>query len=188
MDTQTIGSSATPIDLPDFQNWRAAESYGRRIENARAVRSKMVRGTKKAAEKALREVLGRKDKGYAVPSPSRLPTLRAFVATWKQAGAVSADVREGTFEDYLERLDLYVLPKLGEVRLDAIHAHLIKSEVMKPLREAGKLRTAQLAKAALSKVMEAAVDDRSLGLVGNPCHGVEAGGGTKRRVAPMDAA
>jgi hypothetical protein len=37
----------------------------------------------KQGEQALREVLARQDHGYAVPSPSRIPTLREFVKTWK---------------------------------------------------------------------------------------------------------
>jgi integrase len=163
--------------------WYDGRKEGRRVYN-----SETIHGTKKQAERRRREILARQDRGHAVPSPSRIPTLREYVKGWKAAGSGSAGVRPRTFEDYLENLDRYVLPKIGDLRLDAIHTARIELEVVKPLREAGKLRTAGLVKAALSKVMRAAVKDPTLGLVGNPCHGVEVGGGTKRRVSPMDAA
>jgi integrase len=162
--------------------WYAGRRDGKRIYN-----SETIHGTKKQAERRLRDVLARQDRGHAVPSPSQLPTLREYVKTWKEAGAQALGVRPRTLEDYLENLDRYVLPRLGDVRLDAIHAARIE-QLMKPLRDAGKLRTAALVKASLSKVMRAAAKDPSLGLVGNPCLGVEVGGGAKRRPAPMDAA
>src|SRR5262245_52821319 len=88
---------------------------GRR-DGKRVYGSKTVHGTKKAAEKALREVLGRQDRGYAVPSPSRLPTLKEYVETWKE-GEAAARLRPRTLDDYLDKLNRHVLPKLGEVRL-----------------------------------------------------------------------
>jgi integrase len=80
-----------------------------------------------------------------------------------------------------------VLPKLGDSRLDMIRTARIELEVVKPLREAGKVRTAGLCVAVLSKVMRTAAKDPTLGLYGNPCAGVEIGAGKKRQVAPLDA-
>ena len=74
------------------------------------------------------------------------------------------------------------------MRLDAIHTARIEAAVVAPLREQGKYRSAQLAVAALSKVMGSALKDPALGLVGNPCRGVEVGSGPRREVQPLDAA
>ena len=46
--------------------------------------SKTVRGTRREAEKALREVLGTGDRGHAAPSPSRIPRLRDYIEVWKE--------------------------------------------------------------------------------------------------------
>lgn len=174
-----LGVLAPPAD----QAWPDA----RPLDGKRIYGSTTVHGTKKQAERKLREVLARQDRGYAVPSPSRLPTLREYVKTWKE-GEAAARLRPRTLEDYLDKLDRHVLPKLGDARLDALHAARIELQMVRPLREAGKLRTAGLAKAALSKVMRSAVKDPTLGLVGNPCTGVEVGAGTKRKVEPLSAA
>ena len=161
--------------------WFEGRKNGKRVYG-----SKTVHGTRKAAEKALREVLSRADRGYAVPSPSRLPTLREYVDTWK-GGEAAAKLRPRTLEDYLDKLERHVLPKLGDARLDTIRTARIELEVVKPLREAGKHRTAGLTVAALSKVMRSAAKDPTLGLYGNPCSGVEIGAGRKRKVEPLNA-
>lgn len=162
--------------------WYAGRKEGRRVYG-----SETVRGTKKQAEKRLREILSRSDRGHAVPSPATIPTLREYVKVWKE-GEAAAKLRPRTLEDYLDKLGRHVLPKLGEARLDMIRTARIEVEVVKPLREAGKLRTAGLAKAALSKVMRSAAKDETLGLYGNPCSGVEIGAARKRKVEPLSAA
>jgi len=158
--------------------------YQGRVNGERVYGSKTIRGRRTDAEKELRRILARQDDGYAVPS--RVPTLAEYVETWKR-GEAAAKLHPNTRARYTEDLARHVLPKLGRRSLRALHAALIEAEVTGPLREAGKHRTAQLAKAALSKVMGTACKDRALGLVGNPCHGVEVGSGGRRSVRPLDA-
>jgi integrase len=172
---------------PGFPSVRLLGLRGGLVAGRRVYGSKTIHGTKKQAERALREVLARQDRGYAVPSPSRIPTLREYVKTWKQ-GEAAARLRARTLRDYLAILDRHVLPKLGEARLDAIHTARIEIEVVKPLREAGKVRSAQLAVAVLSKVLGSAVKDPTWGLVGNACRGVEVGRKPRRELRPLDAA
>jgi integrase len=80
-----------------------------------------------------------------------------------------------------------VIPALGIAPLNAIHTARIESDIVAPLREKGKHRSAQLAVVVLSKVMRSALKDPGLGLVGNPCSGVEVGRGPKRDVPPLTA-
>jgi integrase len=157
--------------------------YTGRVNGKRRYGSKTLRGTKKQAEKALREILAKQDRGLAVPSPTQIPTLGDYVDTWKET---VAGLRERTIEDYLDMLERHVLPSLGGVRLDAIHATRIEAEVVAPLRAKGHLRTARLAVSALSRVYRSAVKDPSLGLVGNPCLGVEVGKKPRRELRPLD--
>src|SRR4030095_14609814 len=62
----------------------------------------------------------------------------------------------------------------------------IESDAIAPLNAAGKVRTAQLAKAVLSKLMGAAAKDKTLGLYGNPCLGVEVGGKAGAAYTPLN--
>src|SRR5215470_1095171 len=101
--------------------WYTGRKDGKRVYN-----SETVRGTKKQAEKRLREILARQDRGHAVPSPSQLPTLREYVRTCKEADAGAHRVRPRTLEDYIENLDRYVLPAIGDLRIDAIHSARIE--------------------------------------------------------------
>ncbi len=158
----------------------------RSAEGKRVYGSEMVKGTRAQAEERMREILTRKDKGYAVPS--QVPTLREYLEGWK-LGQAAAALRPRTLRVYLDLLDRHVLPALGDVSLRALHAERIEREVVAPLRKSKppRLRTAQLAVAALSKVLRSAVRDRTLGLVANPCHGVEVGKVEPRSVQPMTA-
>lgn len=49
------------------------------------------------------------------------------------------------------------------------------------------MRTAQLAVVVLSKLYRSALKDPGLGLVGNPCSGVEVGRGIRRNMSPLTA-
>src|SRR5690606_33382777 len=168
------------------RRWRVRWYIGRDASGKRRYGSLMVEGTRRDAERALRETLARKADGFAVPSPSTMPTLRAYVKTWEKSTS-AATLRDRTRRDYLEKLTRYVLPALGETRLDAIHASKIEDLVVAPLRERGHLRTARLAVCALSRVYRAAVKDRSLGLRGHPCAGVEIGRKPRAEVRPPSA-
>jgi len=160
--------------------WYDGRKDGRRVYN-----SETIHGTKKQAETRLREILTRQGRGHAVPSPSQIPTLREYVKTW-EVGEAATKLRPRTLADYLEILGRHVLPKLGDVRLDAIHTGAIEGQVVKPLREAGKLRSAKLAVAVLSNVLGAAVKDPTWGLVGNACRGVKVASGASRPIEPLD--
>src|SRR5262249_23210384 len=162
--------------------WYTGRKDGKRVYN-----SETVRGTLKQAQKRMRELLTRGDRGQAVPSPSRIPTLKDYVAAWKD-GQAAAKLRARTLVEYLALLDRHVLPKLGEARLDALHHSRIESEVIAPLEGAGEVRAAQLAKAVLSKVMSAAAKDTTLGLYGNPCVGVDVATKQRNEIRPLDAA
>jgi integrase len=154
--------------------------YTGRVDGKRQYSSKTVRGTKKQAEKALRDVLAKQDRGLVVPS--RTPTLKEFVDQWK-ASESAARLRARTLEDYLCQLVRHVLPKLGSLRVEAIRASTIERELVGPLRDAGKLRTARLCVSILSKVLRAAVRDDLL--AANPCSAVDKPGHSPSRPDPL---
>ena len=82
------------------------------------------------------------------------------------------------------RLDIRPIPGPGaETQLSSSPA--IEDLIVKPLSAKGKLRTARLAVSALSPVHRSALKDRTLGLIGNPCAGVEIGRMPRRPVQPL---
>lgn len=161
--------------------WYIGREGGRRRYGSQAVE-----GTRRDAQRALREKLKNRDDGHAIPSPSSIPTLAEYVKRWEKTES-AAKLRERTRRDYLDLLTRRVTPALGAERLDQIHAARIEDAVVAPLRAAGHVRTARLAVCALSRVYRAALKDRSLGLRGNPCSGVEIGRKPRGDVKPLDA-
>lgn len=87
--------------------------YIGRVNGKRQYGSKTVHGTKKAAERALREVLAKQDRGLAVPS--RIPTVAEYLEVWKQ-GEAAAKLRPRTLRDYLQTFMAHVIPALGKFR------------------------------------------------------------------------
>lgn len=160
--------------------------YTGRVEGRRTYGSKTLRGTRKRAERELREILAKQDHGQVVPSAAHVPTLRAYVERWKTSPAAQK-LRERTQRDYLYLLEHYVLPRLGDLRLDSIHTATVEDGVVKPLSEKKHLRTASLAVSALSRVLRSAAKDRTLGLSGNPCRGVEVDRAPRREIRPLTA-
>lgn len=98
---------------------------GRDAHGKRQQRYKTVRGTKKEAEAELRRLLHEVDKGTHV-DPTNL-TLSKWADAWLQGLQASEKVGVRTLEGYSDWLKLYVLPKLGGVKLQKLTATQIDS-------------------------------------------------------------
>jgi integrase len=96
--------------------WRARDENGRSVQ-----RTKGGFASAGAAEKYLTRVLRDLDTGlYVEPDrKARAQTLSQFVRdTWLPA--VKASLRPSTYAGYIEKLESYVLPRLGSLRLGEI--------------------------------------------------------------------
>ena len=87
-------------------------AYSVRIKGRNQVRRGFA--TKKAADSALRDLLSRVAEGQMI-TPARL-TLSAWADRW--LASIGRDVEPRTLEIYRRVLRLYILPALGEKRLD----------------------------------------------------------------------
>jgi len=85
--------------------------------------------TRKEAERARTEILGRIDRGeYVAPSTT---TLGAYLEEWQSS--IKTRVRASTYESYARNIRLHVLPRLGETplqrlgaaQLNGLYAHLL---------------------------------------------------------------
>src|SRR5262245_31210489 len=114
------------------RRWLIRWFLGRDGPGKRRYGSRTIHGTKKDAQKALREKHSRQDRGIAAPSPSQIPKLSAFVELWKSSQSAAA-LRARTRTDYLEMLARHVTPALGHLRLDQVHAAEIEERVVGPI-------------------------------------------------------
>ncbi len=73
--------------------------------------------TERGARAFLRKLLTARDNGEH--SPARSPTLKEFTTSWLESKRV-ARCRPRTIEAYRERVESYILPKLGAVKVDKL--------------------------------------------------------------------
>jgi len=101
--------------------------------------------TKKAAERALTELLASRDAGsYIQPTKQ---TVREFATEW--LAAVRPTIRPSTHHSYGRNLRLHVLPRLGPVQLRRVDAGMLNALYAALLAD-GKLTTANGGNGGLS--------------------------------------
>jgi len=113
--------------------WLVSVYVGRDGSGKRTDKTRTVRGTKREAERVLREMLRRKDAGEPL-EPTRI-TVGEYLDRWLEAAA-GPRVRPRTFEGYRYLLARHVRPRLGRERLAAV-TPLRLQEFYGALREAG---------------------------------------------------
>lgn len=113
-------------------------------------------GTKKGAEKKLRELLGRRDKNALRVLPKN--TVGEFLDEWLEA--IRPTVRASTFDDYTIVLRRYVRPHIGGLQLSAVTPRVVR-EMLLTLRNEKGLgpRTCRKAVEVLRNALEAAFAD-----------------------------
>jgi integrase len=99
------------------RKWLVGVFLGRDGSGKRSYKSRTVQGTKKDAEKVLREMLGKRDEGLI--QPTRL-SPNAFLDDWLSRGAQRWGPRTHQDREYL--LQRHVRPRLGTRWLDSITA------------------------------------------------------------------
>lgn len=99
------------------RKWLVRVFAGRDGRGRRTYRSKTVHGTKKDADRELREMQGRRDRGV-LGAPTRM-TLDEYLDRWLEAAA-KPRIGPRTFEDYQYLLGRHVRPVLGGRRLEAL--------------------------------------------------------------------
>lgn len=123
-------------------------------------RSKLVHGTKKDAERFLARMIVQKATGAYV-APSRA-TLAEYAEEWLHMRARSGDICARTVADYRGDFKRYILPTLGEKRLDELEPRDV-NRLYAELRERGiGTRTVQKVHATLRAALGEAVRENRL--------------------------
>lgn len=126
--------------------------------------SKTVRGTKREADQALREILRQRDLGVLVES--RSVALDHYLDQWLERSA-ALRLRERTVADYREILSRYVRPSLGAKRLDRLHPLDVQGMIRDLEARGLSPRTIRYAHSVLSGALRQAVRWRMI--ASNPC-------------------
>ena len=114
-------------------------------------------GTREAAERVKREIEALGD--LAILTPPDIPTLRRYAEQWLRLYA-EVECKPSTVASYRQLLRLYLYPRFGDVRLDAITRDSVK-EYLASLLADGKLsrNTLRLIVCTLRVIFNAAVED-----------------------------
>ena len=149
------------------RKWLMRIYLGRGPDGKRKYFNKTIHGSRKDAQKFLNEKLHEQDRGLLVV-PSRR-TLREYLLEWIDKG--KPGISERTRESYRWMLLQYVLPKLGDRRLDQLGPFEIQ-ELYKSMTARGlSPRTVRYAHSILRSAIAQAVRWRIL--PGNPADLVE---------------
>ncbi len=135
--------------------------------------NKTIGGTTAQARQELTRMLHEADKGALVPQSDM--TLATYVEEWYKT---KASVSESTLNGYRSQMKLYILPRLGHLRLHEI-TPLAVQDTINSLRDQGlAARTIEYAHAVLHQALQKAV---KLGLlVRNPTEDTELPPRTRR--------
>jgi len=166
--------------------WLVRAYQGRDATGKRRYVAKAVRGSRRDAERVLRELLGEKDSGRLV-RPSR-QTLAEYLREWLETAA-AARVSGRTLAFYRDQVKLYINPDLGAVRLDKLSPAVVQ-RWLNGLKSRGlSPRTIRAAYGTLHAALRQAVRWRLLAFdPSDRMLGVELGRAHKaREVAVMDA-
>jgi integrase len=131
-------------------------------------RAKMAHGSKKQAQRVLRELLAEKDRGTLLPSSRQ--TVTDFLEAWIQQGCPTTRQQlpgQRTRRDYEEDSRRYLLPELGGYQLERLTTTLVQQWIEKRRAEGLAPRTVTKGFAALRGALNSAV--RRGILARNPC-------------------
>ncbi len=148
--------------------WLVRVFIGRDADGKRHYANKMIRGTKREAEKYLNEAL--RDKDLGVFSEPARETVEAFLEKWLETAA-RPRVRERTLSDYKEKIERHLKPAFGKRKLSDLRALDIQ-KLYSDMQAAGlSARTVRYVHAILSSAFKQALRWHMLSR--NPCDSVE---------------
>jgi len=157
---------------------------GRDANGRKQYTSKTVEGTKGDADKALRELLTKRDAGRLV-RPSAMTVEEYLTKRWLPQ-AVALRARKVTSASYELVLNRYVIPHVGTVRLGKLHTLHIQAMVSTLVDQGLAPRTVRYAASLLNSALRQALRWRLIS--SNPYEGVELPREQRRELVVPDAA
>jgi integrase len=155
------------LNREGVQRWLVT-AYVATVAGRARYRSKMVYGTKKAAQVALTSMLREKDQKKLRPSSKQ--TVKAYLDQWIAGGCPSTRQQlpfTRTQRDYAEDTSRYLNPALGDIRLQDLETATIQQWIEQRRAAGLQPRTIQKAFSALRSALNHAVTLRAI--IENPC-------------------
>lgn len=146
--------------------WLLRVYEGRDAQGKREYYSKTFHGAKKEAQRELRTMLLRRDRGERLTPPKQ--TLDEYLDDWL-ATTAKPSVRARTFGDYEDTLKRYVRPHLGRVKLGAITPVDVRRMIAALSARGLASRTVRKSHEVLRNALEQAVADGFI--TANPARG-----------------
>lgn len=132
-------------------------------DGKRRQKSERFHGTKREAEKRLREILREIDEGKYLSEKGDI-TLREYIEDWLKIHACNRKLRESTVESYRSLLFQHVIPELGQYRLcdlQPYHFERLYAKLLEHGRKRGEgglsVRTVQYIHSLLFMIFQRAV-------------------------------
>ncbi|MBA4417927.1 MAG: hypothetical protein C0392_08460 [Syntrophus sp. (in: bacteria)] len=130
--------------------------------NHQGKRKAKLTGDKKAAEKVASAIREKLIKGELnIAENTEIPTLEKYAGEWLE-GYVKASLKDSTYSGYETFMRLYILPALGNKRLDEVSRGDVKNLLFSVLKKNLSARQAFNIKACLSGIFSNAVEEEIL--------------------------
>lgn len=144
-------------------SWELVIYLGRGTDGKPKYQSRTVKGSKREADKALREWLNALEKGVSV-KPTR-ETVSAYLLKWLEG--VKPTLTVTSYERYEQTVRVHLIPELGSLQLDRLTAADVKAFHGRLLEKGFTAKSVLLYHRILGRALAAAVDSDLL--IRNPC-------------------
>lgn len=170
----------------EYTYWEARCTVDYDLGTGKQIQKSITGKTQKEVAQKLKEVMRAVDQGSYQP-PSRL-TLKDWLEIWQKD--YLSDVKESTAHLYSRNIDLYIVPRLGAVKLEALTAPMVQklyNTLLSPDKEGVKPLSAKTVRnihGVLHKALQQAVQVGYLRV--NPADACKLPKGEKKEIHPLD--
>lgn len=154
--------------IPKGKNKWLVRLYLGRKDGKRVYTSKTVEGSRKDAEAELADLVKDKNEGKLVPT--KRSTLEEYTKEWLDV-TVHLRVREKTEKWYRDVVGRYLVPELGEWKLDQLTKPIVRRWMSDLIEEGLSTRTVRAAFFTLNTALGDAASDGVIAR--NPCTGIK---------------
>ena len=170
----------------EYVYWQARYTAGYDPGTGKQIQRSITGKTQKEVAQKLKQVLYELDQG-TYQAPCRL-TVKEWLETWK--AEYTGDVKPSTAYLYKRNVDMYIIPLIGAVKLEALTAPMVQglyNRLLKPETDGGKALSAKSVRnvhGVLHKTLQQAV--LAGYLRSNPTDACKPPKVTKKDIVPLD--
>lgn len=186
--TGSIRKVTNTINGKEYTYWQARYTAGYDPGTGKQIQRSITGKTQKEVAQKLKQATYELDQG-TYTAPCRM-TVKEWLEIWK--AEYTGDVKEATAYIYKKNLDMYVIPSLGAVRLEALTTDMIQQlyvKLLKPEKAGVKAlepKSVRNVHGVLHKALQQAVLSGYIKV--NPVKGCKPPKAVKKEMSPLDEA